>query len=110
MLTSDGDKESKNDAVNLMTLHACKGLEFPVVYVAGVEVNIMPHKRAITDTDNISEAIEEERRMCYVGMTRAEERLMMCYCNKRMRRDRTGFLKEEKAGPSRFLKESGLIK
>ena len=113
MLTSDSDKESKDNCVNLMTLHACKGLEFPVVYMAGVETKIMPHARALNeakDANAAAEALEEERRICYVGMTRAEERLIVSYCNRRPRRDKNGFLKEEKAGPSRFLKESGLIK
>lgn len=112
MLTSDSDKESKDNCVNLMTLHACKGLEFPVVYMAGVESKILPHARALaeaTGADEAAEALEEERRICYVGMTRAEERLIVSYCHKRLRRDKTGFLKEEKTGPSRFLKESGLI-
>jgi len=112
MLTSDSDKESKDNCVNLMTLHACKGLEFPVVYMAGVETKIMPHARALNeakDANAAAEALEEERRICYVGMTRAEERLIVSYCNRRPRRDKNGFLKEEKAGPSRFLKESGLI-
>lgn len=110
MLSSDSDKESKTNCVNLMTLHACKGLEFPVVYMAGVETGIMPHKRALMETDDVNEAIEEERRICYVGMTRAEKNLTMSFCHKRLKRDKTGYLKEEKTGPSRFLKESGLIK
>lgn len=112
MLTSDSDKESKENCVNLMTLHACKGLEFPVVYMAGVETKIMPHSRALQeakDANSAIEALEEERRICYVGMTRAEERLIVSYCNKRLKRDKSGYLKEEKSGPSRFLKESGLI-
>lgn len=112
MLTSDSDKESKENCVNLMTLHACKGLEFPVVYMAGVESKILPHARALSeakDANAAAELLEEERRICYVGMTRAEERLIVSYCHKRMKRDKTGFLKEEKSGPSRFIKESGLI-
>jgi len=112
MLTSDSDKESKDNCVNLMTLHACKGLEFPVVYMAGVETKIMPHARALSeakDANAAAEALEEERRICYVGMTRAEKRLIVSYCHKRPKRDQNGFLKEEKAGASRFLKESGLI-
>lgn len=109
MLTSDNDKESKQDCVNLMTLHACKGLEFPVVYMAGVEKGILPHKRAISEAVNVKEAVEEERRICYVGMTRAEKRLTLSYCTKRPKRDKTGAFKEEYAGASQFLKESGLI-
>ncbi len=109
MLTSDSDKESKENCVNLMTLHACKGLEFPIVYMAGVDRDVLPHKRALAEAKDIKEAIEEERRICYVGMTRAEEKLTMSYCTKRPRRDKSGYLKEEDAGASRFIKESGLL-
>jgi len=106
MLSSDSDKESKDNCVSLMTLHACKGLEFPVVYMVGVETGIMPHKRALQEAKDVDEVLQGERRICYVGITRAEKRLTLSYCQKRPRRDKSGFLKEEKAGASRFLKES----
>jgi DNA helicase-2/ATP-dependent DNA helicase PcrA len=71
-LIADIDNYSEStDAVTLMTLHAAKGLEFPVVFIPGMEEGIFPHSRALFD----GEQMEEERRLCYVGMTRAKERL-----------------------------------
>lgn len=73
-LFTDADTEaSSDDAVGLLTLHASKGLEFPVVFIVGMEENIFPHSRSKDDADEL----EEERRLCYVGMTRAEERLYL---------------------------------
>ncbi len=73
-LVSDLDsfKETKN-AVTLMTLHSAKGLEFPVVFISGMEDGLFPHQRSL---DSL-EQMEEERRLCYVGMTRAKERLFL---------------------------------
>lgn len=68
------------DAVTLMTLHAAKGLEFPVVFMAGMEESIFPHSRALFDAAEM----EEERRLCYVGMTRAREELFLYHANSRM--------------------------
>lgn len=68
------------DAVTLMTLHAAKGLEFPVVFMAGMEESIFPHSRALFDAGEM----EEERRLCYVGMTRAREELFLYHANSRM--------------------------
>jgi DNA helicase II / ATP-dependent DNA helicase PcrA len=72
------DKEKKN-ALTLMTLHAAKGLEFPVVFMVGMEEGLFPHSRSLMNKD----ALEEERRLCYVGMTRAKERLYLTYAQKR---------------------------
>ncbi len=68
------------DAVTLMTLHAAKGLEFPVVFMAGMEESIFPHSRALFDAAEM----EEERRLCYVGMTRAREELFLYHANSRL--------------------------
>lgn len=91
----DNYSESTN-AVTLMTLHAAKGLEFPIVLMPGMEENIFPHSRALFD----GEQMEEERRLCYVGMTRARERLIMLYANSRMLYGSTNH-----NPPSRFLLE-----
>lgn len=66
--------------VTLMTLHAAKGLEFPVVFMVGMEEGLFPHSRALMDKDEL----EEERRLCYVGMTRARERLILTHARKRL--------------------------
>lgn len=67
-------------AVTLMTLHAAKGLEFPVVFMIGMEEGLFPHSRSLMD----SHELEEERRLCYVGMTRAKEKLFLTYTRKRL--------------------------
>lgn len=72
--------DEQSDAVTLMTLHAAKGLEFPVVFMAGMEESIFPHSRALFDVGEM----EEERRLCYVGMTRAREELYLYHANSRM--------------------------
>jgi DNA helicase-2/ATP-dependent DNA helicase PcrA len=82
--------------VNLLTLHAAKGLEFPVVFMAGMEEDIFPSARALHESDSI----EEERRLCYVGMTRARERLFMSGAAKRRL-----FGKERVSRLSRFVRE-----
>ena len=63
----------------MMTLHTAKGLEFPVVFLAGMEEGLFPHQRSLTDLDGL----EEERRLCYVGMTRAMQQLYLTYAEQR---------------------------
>ena len=75
---SSGGK--KKDSVTLMTLHAAKGLEFPYVFMIGMEEGIFPHSRSLMDKNEL----EEERRLCYVGMTRAKEQLFLSYARKRI--------------------------
>lgn len=72
--------DESSDAVTLMTLHAAKGLEFPIVFMSGMEESIFPHSRALFDAAEM----EEERRLCYVGMTRAREELFLYHANSRM--------------------------
>ena len=73
------DKQ-KPDAVTLMTLHAAKGLEFPYVFMIGMEEGLFPHSRSLMDKNEL----EEERRLCYVGMTRARKRLFLTYARRRI--------------------------
>jgi len=73
-------KNDKMDAVTLMTLHAAKGLEFPCVFIVGMEEGLLPHSRALYD----QQELEEERRLCYVGMTRAMRDLHLTHCSSRL--------------------------
>ena len=73
-------EDGKKNAVTLMTLHAAKGLEFPIVFMIGMEEGLFPHSRALMDRNEL----EEERRLAYVGMTRAKERLFLLYAKKRL--------------------------
>lgn len=76
----DSSVGEKIDAVTLMTFHAAKGLEFPVVFMVGMEEGLFPHSRALMD----SHELEEERRLCYVGMTRAKQKLFLTYARRRL--------------------------
>ncbi len=103
-LVSDADAVDERAAVSLLTMHNAKGLEFPVVFIAGLEEGLFPHSRSFDS----AAALEEERRLCYVGMTRSEKRLYLSWA--RFRR-RFGAGQLEPSIPSRFLKEvpAGLI-
>jgi DNA helicase-2/ATP-dependent DNA helicase PcrA len=91
----DDDKRERR-AVTLMTLHSAKGLEFPHVYLVGMEEGLMPHQRSIVD----GKSIDEERRLAYVGVTRAQDTLTLTFCKERMK-----WGKPRAQIPSRFLME-----
>ena len=93
----DNSDEEKEDSVNLMTIHAAKGLEFDVVFLAGTEENIIPHARAIEEDES---NIEEERRLFYVAITRAKRKLLLSAC-----RNRTIQRQNREQSPSPFLLE-----
>jgi DNA helicase-2/ATP-dependent DNA helicase PcrA len=98
-----GDKESKlnRNAIALMTLHSAKGLEFPHVYLVGMEEGLLPHQKSVdAEKQGDAKAIDEERRLCYVGVTRAKDRLTMTLALARMR-----WGKPRPTEPSRFLFE-----
>lgn len=94
--TGEAQAEANTDAVNLMTLHLAKGLEFPVVFVAGMEENLFPHRMSIEEPNGL----EEERRLCYVGMTRAKKKLFLTYAECRQMHGM-----ERLNQPSRFIYE-----
>ncbi|MBW3635860.1 MAG: hypothetical protein KY445_05255, partial [Armatimonadetes bacterium] len=89
-----------DDAVTLMTLHAAKGLEFPVVFLSGMEQGLLPHARAVFGESATPEDLEEERRLMYVGLTRARKRAILTYAAQRTLHGRT-----ETTTPSQFLDE-----
>src|SRR5579875_172139 len=97
-LVSDADQADERAPVSLLTLHNAKGLEFPVVFIAGLEEGLFPHSRSLDS----AAAMEEERRLCYVGMTRAGKKLYLSWA--RLRR-RFGGGQPEQSIPSRFLRE-----
>ena len=74
---TNGDKK---EAVTLMTLHAAKGLEFPIVFIVGMEEGLFPHSRSLLNQSEL----EEERRLCYVGITRAKKKLFLTYARRRL--------------------------
>lgn len=108
-LYTDADRSKEDDnAVRLMSLHASKGLEFNVVYMIGVEHGILPHEKALKDRGD--RALEEERRLCYVGFTRARKLLRVTWCKQRQDVFSRGPTAKFKPGqPSRFLLEAGLL-
>ena len=97
MSRDNGDDEGDKGKVNLMTIHASKGLEFPVVFIAGVEEGLIPHARSVEENDG---DVEEERRLFYVAITRARDKLFISACRKRRHQQMT-----VETEPSRFLDE-----
>lgn len=98
-LVSSADDKTENNTVSLMTIHAAKGLEFPVVFIVGMEESVFPHSRAFYDPSEM----EEERRLAYVAMTRAMEELYLTYAGSRM------IFGQFSSNPvSRFIEDAGL--
>lgn len=98
-LMSSADADGNRQKVTLMTIHAAKGLEFPVVFMVGMEEGVFPHSRIY---DSGPSELEEERRLCYVGMTRAREELHLSYARSRLQFGQRGY-----NVPSRFLSDMG---
>ena len=96
LVTDLDENDPEQSSVTLMTLHSAKGLEYPVVFLIGLEDGVFPHVRSLGDPDEL----EEERRLCYVGITRAEQRLYLCHAWSRMMFGSTDY-----RPPSRFLEE-----
>jgi DNA helicase-2/ATP-dependent DNA helicase PcrA len=94
--SGEGQAEAWEDCVQMMTLHSAKGLEFPVVFLAGLEDGLFPHQRSVMDVHGL----EEERRLCYVGCTRAMRQLYLTYAEQRRMHGQDNF-----GAPSRFLAE-----
>lgn len=94
--TGEAQADASSDCVNLMTLHAAKGLEFPVVFLSGMEEDLFPHKMSSEEPDGLA----EERRLCYVGMTRAMQKLYLTYAECRRLHGSERF-----HAPSRFIRE-----
>jgi len=92
----DAQADEHEDSVQLMTLHSAKGLEFPLVFLAGMEENLFPHRMSLEEPGRL----EEERRLCYVGITRAMRRLVICYAETRRLYGNESF-----NAPSRFIRE-----
>jgi len=99
-LTSDADDENEDDSVVLSTVHAAKGLEYRVVFIMGLEENLFPSIRDAESSEDERNKMEEERRLAYVAITRAKEKLFLSYANRRMQ---FGSIKNNKR--SRFLDE-----
>jgi DNA helicase-2/ATP-dependent DNA helicase PcrA len=97
LITRDDDGDDEQGKVNLMTVHASKGLEFSVVFLAGVEDHLIPHARAIEESE---ENLEEERRLFYVAITRAKQKLYLTSC-----KTRKSMRERSDSTPSRFLEE-----
>jgi DNA helicase-2/ATP-dependent DNA helicase PcrA len=103
LITRDDGEDDNTGKVNLMTIHAAKGLEFPVVFIAGAEDGLIPHEKVLEESDDEEEIagnIEEERRLFYVAITRAREKLFITSCQKRRRLQST-----TECSPSPFLDE-----
>lgn len=102
LITRDDGEDDSAGKVNLMTIHAAKGLEFPVVFIAGAEDGLIPHEKVLEESedDDISGSVEEERRLFYVAITRAREKLYITSCQKRRR-----LQSATECSPSPFLDE-----
>ena len=96
LIADISEHQESNDEVTLMTIHSAKGLEFEVVFLVGMEENIFPHANSLLEADGL----EEERRLCYVGITRAKQRLFISNAKRRML-----YGKDNMNMPSRFIKE-----
>jgi DNA helicase II / ATP-dependent DNA helicase PcrA len=107
-LVTNTENDKKEDKMPLMSLHSAKGLEFPIVFLIGVEENILPHKMAMADDPY--EGLEEERRLAYVGLSRAKKVLFTSWCKRRRVFGKHGNMIYNKCKPSQFLYEAGLIK
>ena len=95
-MTSADEKGENGHAITLMTLHSAKGLEFPLVFLCGLEDGLFPHQRSLTDADSL----EEERRLCYVGLPRAQQQIYLTYAEQRRL-----YGKDNYGTPSRFIQE-----
>jgi DNA helicase-2/ATP-dependent DNA helicase PcrA len=95
--SGEGQGGAWEDCVQMMTLHTAKGLEFPMVFLCGMEDGLFPHQRSLNDIDGL----EEERRLCYVGMTRAMKQLFLTYAEQRRLHGVDSY-----GAPSRFIKET----
>jgi DNA helicase-2/ATP-dependent DNA helicase PcrA len=100
LITRDDGEDDNEGKANIMTIHASKGLEFPVVFIAGAEQGLIPHERSIVEGDGEAGSIEEERRLFYVAITRAREKLYITSCQKRRKLQST-----VECAPSPFLEE-----
>jgi DNA helicase-2/ATP-dependent DNA helicase PcrA len=100
LITKDDGEDDAEGKVNLMTIHAAKGLEFPVVFIAGAEAGLIPHERSMEDSEDEAGSLEEERRLFYVAITRAREKLYITSCQQRRRQQST-----VDCAPSPFLAE-----
>jgi len=102
LITRDDGEDDNAGKVNLMTIHAAKGLEFPVVFIAGAEDGLIPHEKSMEDAEEEGNdsSIEEERRLFYVAITRAREKLFITSCQKRRSMHNT-----KECSPSPFLEE-----
>lgn len=97
---TDKDEQLKQRGVRLMTIHSAKGLEFNRVYLVGLEEGLLPHRRSVDAEEATPQSIDEERRLCYVGVTRAKDSLTL---TRALFRKKWGKLRE--TTPSRFLHE-----
>jgi len=109
LITKDDGENDTLGKVSLMTIHSAKGLEFPVVFIAGAEEGLIPHEKSINPDDGNEEneagSIEEERRLFYVAITRAREKLYISSCKKRGRRSHSDSQSADECKPSPFLME-----